>query len=108
MWKVSTGSGSEASHTATAGPSSTSRSPPTTVFATQPITRSGPALMRTVSKAASAEGACCREATTTASETSAPPICDRATSTAASAAVAASGSVESAAPIFIPSTRRQR
>src|SRR5438552_10424890 len=68
------------------------------------MTRSGPALTRTASETTSAEGAWCREATSKASETSAPPSRDRASSTASAVAFAGSGSVESAAPILITST----
>jgi len=50
------------------------------------------------------EGAWCREATSAASETSASPSRDRASSTASAAAFAGSGSVESAAPIVISTT----
>ncbi len=57
MSNVSAGSGSEASHTATAGPSSTSRSPATTVSAMHPMTRSGAAAARTASETAPANGA---------------------------------------------------
>src|SRR5207245_3545064 len=99
MWKVSTDPGSDASHTATAGSLSTSRPPPTTVSATQPMTRFTPAQSRTASRTTSAEGAWSLEATTTASETSASPSPARASSAAVTAALAGSGSVEGPAPI---------
>ena len=106
MWNVSTGSGTDPSHTETAGPSSTSRAPPTTDSPTQPITWAGDATAWTASSASRAHAAWWGDANTSARIAGSPSSDSSAAPAASAAAARVSSAVESPAPVFIrPSVR---
>src|SRR5215470_4892365 len=100
MANVSTGPRPEASQSETAGPDSTSRVPPTTASATQPMRGSGPASATTAAASSSAEPRKWPEANSTASEGGRSPSDARASAAARRPASPGSAASTRAPPAF--------
>src|SRR5689334_8475193 len=100
MANVSTGPSSAASHSETAGPDSTSREPPATASATQPISGTWPVSLATAATSASALPKKCSEANSTANEGEESPSDTSASLTARRAAAPGSAASTRAPPAF--------
>src|SRR5689334_3059862 len=99
LWKVwISASGSDAAHTAAAGPSSSSRSRPTTPSATQPSTCAGESSSSTASSACAASPKWSAERKRKARSTGAPASAAAASRAASRTASTASGETDNPAP----------